>query len=281
MYFGCHVSIRRGYLEAARTAKAIGAGSFQYFPKNPRSLSVKSFDRRDAESCASFSEKHGLLSVAHAPYPTNLAVPPSELREATVRSILNDLQICEACGSIGLVVHFGKWKGDDALAGYRHIIETLNEVLREWEGRALVLLENQAGESGGMGTTLEELTQIRRLTARPEQIGFCFDTCHAFASGLWTGRNWDEVESTGRELQYFEHVRAVHLNDSRYPAASGKDRHANIGQGRIGEENLRFFINLSWLAKVPVVLETPVSTNFNHLQEIAWLKANARPAQGE
>ena len=273
MHFGCHISIRHGYLHAAKTAETIGAGAFQYFPKNPRSLSVKTFDRGDARRCADFSAKHGLLSVAHAPYPTNLAVPPSELRDATVSSLLNDLDICDACGSIRVVVHFGKWKGADPLQGYRAIIGTLNEVLDRWQGKALLLLENQAGEAG-MGTTLEELVQIRNLTVKPQQIGFCFDTCHAFASGLWNGDNWETVEEHMRRLHYLEHVRAVHWNDSRYPSGSCKDRHANIGYGCIGEERLRQLLGRSWLNRLPIILETPAASEGVHLRELAWLKKN-------
>jgi deoxyribonuclease-4 len=275
MLIGCHISIRRGYLEAAKAAKAMEARSFQYFPKNPRSLSVKTFDRRDAAACAEYCGKYGLVSIAHTPYPTNLAVAPSELRQATVRSLINDLDICDACGSVGLVVHFGRWKGEDALQGYRYIIETLNEVLSRWEGRALVLLENQAGEGAVFGTTLEELVHIRRLTVNPGKIGFCFDTCHAFASGLWRGDNWEEVERAGERMDYFRHVRAVHLNDSRYPAGSGKDRHENIGRGLIGETNLRNFISRPWLEHVPVILETPATSPDTRLRELAWLRGRA------
>jgi len=274
MPYGCHISIRYGFLRAAKTALAMNAGAFQYFPKNPRSLTIKKFDRREAEACAAFCAEHGLRSIAHAPYPTNLAIPPSELRQATVHSILNDLAIAEACGSIGVVVHFGKWKGDDPLEGYRYIVETLNEVLEQWEGRAMILLENQAGEGTVMGTTFEELTQIRSLTVRPESIGFCFDTCHAFASGLWNGRNWPEVEEAGRTLHYWDHLRAVHLNDSQYPSGMRKDRHANIGHGRIGEEHLRSLISRPWLRDIPVILETPHATADAHLRELAWMRQN-------
>jgi deoxyribonuclease IV len=273
MKIGCHISIRRGYLQAARTAAAIGAESFQYFPKNPRSLTVKDFDRKDAEACAEFCREYGLVSIAHTPYPVNLAVPPSELRNATVASLKNDLEIAEACGSVGIIVHFGKSKENDPLQGYKNIIQCLNDTLIGWQGRTLLLLENQAGEGSGMGTTLEEMVQIRKLSAYPDKIGFCLDTCHLFASGVWTGSNTAEWIRKGRELGYFEHLKALHLNDSVYPSASGKDRHASIGQGHIGADGFRtLFKLLAMPGVVPGVLETGAGPDGTHRDEITLVR---------
>jgi deoxyribonuclease-4 len=257
IHLGCHVSIRNGYLHAAKTARRLGATAFQYFPKNPRSLSVKPFAQTDAAACARFCREHGLVSIAHSPYPTNLAVGTEEERRKTAASLRNDLEIAEACGSVGVVVHFGSYRGDDLLQGYRNIIQCLNETLKGWNGKAYLLLENQAGDSGGIGATMEELTQIRRLCAVPERIGFCLDTCHAFASGVWNGNNWEQVEQKGKETGFFDAVKAVHLNDSLFPSGSRKDRHAPLGRGRIGlsaiEQLLRSLVDRD----IAFVLETP------------------------
>lgn len=275
MRLGSHVSIRRGFLEAAKMAKSIGADAFQYFPKNPRGLSVKTFDRRDAAKCAAFCREHHLVSIAHAPYPTNLAVEAEDKREWMKQSILNDLEIAEACGSLGVVVHFGDYKGKDLLQGYKNILQLVNEVIAEWNGNALLLLENQAGEGGALGTRLEELAQIRNLAAEPEKIAFCFDTCHAYASGLWRDGKWSEMFRCGEQLGYFEHVKAVHLNDSAYPSGSAKDRHANIGCGRIGETNWRDFLRSPFLQDAAVILETPAAAGHTHAQEISMVRGMA------
>jgi deoxyribonuclease-4 len=273
MYLGSHVSIRKGYLEAAKTALHIGARAYQYFPKNPRSLALKTFDRSDAEACAKFCRAHDLLSIAHAPYPTNLAVDDKVQRQVIIQSILNDLSIVEACGSVGLVVHFGKYKGKDPLQGYKNSLQCLNEVLSEWSGNALILIENQAGEGTRMGTTFEEFVQIRSLAAYPEQIGFCFDTCHAFASGLWTEDNWLEIVARGEELDYFAHLKAVHLNDSMFPSGSYRDRHANVGKGFIGQERMAQFLKTSYMQSIPIVLETPESHGFTHQDELTYVNS--------
>jgi deoxyribonuclease-4 len=269
MRIGCHVSIKQGFSGAAKTAESLGCGAFQYFPKNPRSLIIKQFDPMDASRCAEFTIQHGMVSVAHAPYLVNLATDDAKLANITKQSLLNDLTIAEACGSIGVVVHVGKFSGKDPLQGYRNIIQLLNEVVVHWTGSAYVLLENQAS---GIGTTLDELVSIRNLINQPERIAFCLDTCHAFASGLWDGNNWQHVEERGRELAYWEHLKVVHLNDSRFPSGSNKDFHANIGHGYIGDNSFRQLLHSPIMRDKPYVLETPSNPNLSVVQEIQHVK---------
>jgi deoxyribonuclease-4 len=272
MRFGCHVSISNGYTRAAQEARRIGGRSFQYFPKNPRNLSVKTFDRGDASACREYCRENNLLSIAHTPYPTELTIEETTLKKQTKQSLYNDLEIAEACGSIGVVVHFGKYKGKDPLQGYKNMIQMLNEVLSEWEGKALILLENNAGQGVKMGTTLDELVKIRHLCKEPNKIGYCLDTCHAFASTMWNGENLKEVIQNGEKLDYFSHLRAIHLNDSMYPTGSYRDRHANVGKGEIGEARMKEFLKIPFLSDVPIVLETPSSTSYTHQDEIKYLE---------
>ncbi|TLS35458.1 deoxyribonuclease IV [Pseudalkalibacillus caeni] len=274
MLFGSHVSIRNGYLSAAKTARERGGKSFQYFPKNPRSILIKKFDPVDAEKCAKYCKEHNLVSIAHTPYPTQLSLIEKEKQRKMADSITNDLEIAEACGSIGVVVHFGTYKNENhnPLEGYQLMIELLNNVLSNWNGKALLLIENNAGKSGKMGTTFEELVKVRKLVDFSEKIGFCFDTCHAFASGLWNGENWSEVEKKGKELGYFDHLKAIHLNDSKYASGSLRDRHENVGKGHIGVMYMKKFINSNLLRGIPMILETPSSTTYTHREEIAFLK---------
>lgn len=273
MKFGCHVSISRGYLNAAKQAKQINAFSFQYFPKNPRSLSVKQFNRNDAEACKQFCEENKLVSVSHSPYPTSLITENNEKRELVVQSLLNDLEITEACGSRGVVVHFSKPNQYlTILKNYELIIEMLNVILSQWNGNTKLLIENNAGFPGSFGTTLEEMVQIRKLSDYPEKIGFCLDTCHAFSCSLWNGDNWSELLNKGLKLGYFEHLEVIHLNNSKYPSGSGKDRHAPIfGAGYIKESQFEQLIDTSQLKNVPFILETP-KEEMSHEKEIRLLK---------
>ncbi len=277
---GGHLSIRGGYAKAAETAYRLGAGAFQYFPKNPRSLTVKDFDRRDAERCREFSRRNGILSVAHTPYPSNLAATPGDdsgQYERTVLSLRNDLEIAEACGSVGIVVHFGTYKDRNPLQGYQNIIQCINEVLNGWQGEAKLLIENQAGDHGDMGMTLEELVQIRKLCAAPELIGFCLDTCHAFAAGMWTGDGDQQFASKAEKLGYWDGLAAVHFNDSKYPAHSRKDRHARVGQGHIGEQGFLQLLEIKAIRKQPLILESETGEDGTYREDIErirrWVKA--------
>lgn len=274
MNIGCHLSIRQGFTKAAITAKELQANAFQYFPKNPRSLSVKSWNTQDAKACAEFCRKQGLVSIAHSPYPSNLAAEDKQSREATIISLRNDLEIAEACGSIGVVVHFGKYKGEDPLQGYKNIIQCLHEVLADWKGSAMLLIENQAGEGTQMGTMLEELVQIRSLSEHRDHIGFCFDTCHAYACGLWSTSTggWAELETKGKKLGYFDHLKAIHLNDSVYAGGMRKDRHAPIGKGAIGEARFREFLQSSSTHGIPLFLETPKDEIGSHAKEVEYVR---------
>ncbi|KAA0550056.1 deoxyribonuclease IV [Bacillus sp. BGMRC 2118] len=271
MLIGCHVSIRDGYLGAAKRAHQIGATAYQYFPKNPRSLSVKEINAQDASECKDFCKGHNIVSVAHTPYPTNLT-PSSDKRKLTIDSLLNDLEIAEACGSIGVVVHFGSQiDTHDPLKGYLVMIEMLNEVLINWHGDALVLLENVAGKPGVMGTTLEEQVQIRNLCKFPDKVGFCLDTCHAFASDEWTGEKYEDFMQKGNELSYFKHLKVIHLNNSKYENGSGKDRHANIDSGKIDISLIGKLLKEKSLSEIPFVLETPGEDHKNEINLVRGL----------
>ncbi|GAE34838.1 deoxyribonuclease IV [Halalkalibacter akibai] len=263
MFFGSHVSIRNGYLQAAKTALDLGANAFQYFPKNPRSIGVKNFDLEDAKDCATFCSEHNIASVAHSPYPTKLIPDNKDLEQQIIYSLQNDLEIVEACGSIGVVVHFGTTTKTDPLEGYKKMIDVLNQVLTNWSGTAKILLENNAGAGSDMGITLEEMVQVRSLTDFPDQIGFCFDTCHAFASGIWTGENWSLLEKKAIELNYFNELKAVHFNNSKYSTGQRKDRHANLIDGHITPSQLQEVLSTSSLSEIPFILETPKDESTN------------------
>jgi deoxyribonuclease-4 len=273
---GCHVSTRGGFGRAARRAWDMGAKSFQYFPKNPRSLAIKEVDAAAAADCFRFCREKGMPSIAHTPYPVNIAIGDTKgaaLYQATVASLQNDLTIAEACGSVGIVVHFGHLKSSDPLQGYKNIIQCLNETLAGWQGNAKILLENQAGQPGSMGITLEELVYVRNLADEPHKIAFCLDTCHAYASGVWVPGQTERFLERGHELGYWQVLTAVHFNDSKYPSGSGKDRHARVGEGDIGTEAmLRLILSPEFEGK-PVVLETEPGLDRTHRDEIEYLYA--------
>ncbi|MFX3635248.1 MAG: deoxyribonuclease IV [Candidatus Pristimantibacillus sp.] len=272
MRIGRHLSIRGGYAEAARTALAEGISCFQYFPKNPRSLVPKRFSLLDAGKCAEICKQHDIVSVAHSPYPTQLATVEDAARLRVVDSLLNDLDIAEACGSIGVVVHFGIYKGPEILTGYQSIIRTLDEVTSRWSGSAKLLIEIQAGEHTRMGTTFEELAQIRKLCANSDQLAYCLDTCHMFASGMWNGEANLEWADKAKQLGILDHVSAIHFNDSLYPGGAARDRHAVLGKGYIGAEGMKWLMSLPQLREVPFLLETPPDEDSTYVQQLNLMR---------
>ncbi|MFC5531896.1 deoxyribonuclease IV [Cohnella yongneupensis] len=267
MHIGSHVSTRGSYRQAAEHAVSIGANAFQYFPKNPRTLEPKTFSEQDASRCRAWCLDRGIASIAHGPYLVNPAAT-GEASDRMAACTLNDLAIAEACGSIGVVVHFGVHKGKDPLEGYRNIIQWINKVASDWHGDALILLENQAGDHGPMGTAPEEWVQIRSLCDEPDKIGFCLDTCHLFASGVWEPGGWQAFAERARKLRMWDSLRAVHLNDSLFQQGSRKDRHAPIGAGYIGEDGFREVLATPEIRKVPLFLETPTSEGRSHREQI-------------
>lgn len=269
---GSHVSTRGGYRAAAEAAAAIGGNAFQYFPKNPRSVGVKAWDVGDAANCKIWCGERGVVSVAHGPYPINPAAD-GERAERMALSTLNDLAIAESCGSLGVVVHFGVCKGTDPLQGYRNMIRWLDEVTAAWSGSALILLENGAGNHGPMGTTPEELAQVRSLCRKPDRIGFCLDTCHLFASGEWRAGQWELFDVRAEASGFWGGLAAVHLNDSAAANGSRLDRHAAIGAGKIGDAGFRALLRTPAIARSPLLLETPSVPGWTHREQLAAVRA--------
>lgn len=271
MQLGCHISVAKGFSKASKRAHELGAEAFQVFTKNPRALRPKKLDYPDAEKGVRFCREHNITLVAHTPYITNLSTPKEDLHEVTVRSIQEDLHIADTYGAVGAVVHCGKHVGEGVEAGTRRMVDTLNEILADYEGECRLLLENTAGQGSELGLSIDELVRIREATKHPEKIGFCFDTCHGFAAGVWKPDSFDDLVQTMEETGYLQDLVAIHFNDSKVPYNSRKDRHAKIGKGEIGSEGLAKFLCNEKFQGLPVVLETPVEKEDEYAEEIRFL----------
>jgi deoxyribonuclease IV len=271
MKIGCHISVAKGLTKAAQTAHELGAESFQVFTKNPRGLKPKQLNFADADQGRRFCEEHGITLIAHTPYITNLSTPKVDLHRVTVRSIREDLQIAEAYGAIGAVVHCGKHVGQGEEIGRKRMVETLNQILVNYEGRTKLLLENTAGQGTELGLMIEELVEIRQATEEPEKIGFCFDTCHGFAAGIWQMKTFPALLQAMKTYGYLPHLLVIHFNDSKVPYHSRKDRHEKIGKGKIGAEALALFLRVPQLEGMPIILETPVENEQEYAEEIKLL----------
>jgi deoxyribonuclease-4 len=271
MKIGCHISVAKGLYPAAKRAHELNAAAFQVFTKNPRGLRPKKLNLKDAEKGRNYIKEHDMTLVAHTPYITNLSTPKADLQEVTIRSIKEDLHIAEAYGAVGAVVHCGKHVGEGVEFGKKRMVETLNFILEEYQGTPKLLLENTAGQGSELGLTIEELVELREATDYPEKIGFCFDTCHGFAAGMWSYDTFAECVDTMKKTGYLNHLVAIHFNDSKVPFNSRKDRHEKIGKGEIGAEALSLFLKSDVFEGLPIILETPVEDESEYADEIAYL----------
>lgn len=272
MKLGCHISIAKGFPTAVENARRLGCESFQFFTKNPRAFKGKAADPAEAARGRALMAEYGLVAVAHAPYITNLSTPDPELQQTSIASLKLDLENAEAYGAVGCVCHMGKHVDMGIDYGMKRMAETLDLLLDEYKGSCLLLLENTAGQGSELGTTLAQCLEVRDLVAQPERIGFCFDTCHGFAAGAYRPADWQEFVRQARSSGYWDFLKAVHLNDSKHEHGSRRDRHANLGQGFIGEDGMAEILRSDAFAGLPVVLETPVETEDEYGPEMAWVR---------
>lgn len=275
MRIGCHLSVANGFAAMVRKGVALGADVVQYFPKNPKSYRPKPFNREELEREAAEVAGLGVVTVCHSPYVTNLSTPDPQLRELSISSIVNDLEIADAYGTPHLVVHCGKHVGEGTERGRQMMVEAIDEVLRRFTGRTMLLLENTAGQGTELGRTLDELLEIHAALEQPERVGFCFDTCHAFVSGVLDFDRWEAFVAAFTQPDFLSKVRVVHLNDSKAGFGARRDRHELVGRGEIGAERLARFLRLEAVADLPVVIETPVDEEEQYADEIrtarSWL----------
>lgn len=273
MKIGCHISISKGYSTAILNAQRLGCESFQFFTKNPRAFKGKDADPVEAEKGRKLLAETGLLAVAHAPYITNLSTPDDELQATSIASLKQDLQNAEAFGAIGTVCHMGKHVDQGVEYGMKRMVETLDILLDAYKGPTKLLLENTAGQGTELGTRIEQCLEVRSRVQQPDRIGFCFDTCHGMAGGAYTLDEWAAFMDLARSSGYMDHLKAVHLNDSKFDFGSRKDRHAKIGQGFLGAEGIAKILKSGLFDHLPVILETPVETEEEYGPEMAFTRS--------
>ena len=259
---GAHVSIAGGMPKSIERGEELGCTAIQVFVKNASQWKGKPIGD---EEVAAFRHHHDASEigpiVAHATYLINLAADnPANLAKSK-ETLGDELDRCDRLGISGLVVHPGAHLGQGIEAGLERISTSLVEILEARPGgMAKVLLENTAGQGTLVGFRLDHLARIRDATGMLDRIGICIDTCHAFAAGypLDDANGYAEFFSEFRSLFPTDCLRCIHLNDSKFPLGSKRDRHANLGQGEIGVELFERLVNDSELAGVPMVLETPL-----------------------
>lgn len=254
---GSHISSSKGYEAMGKTAVYMKADTFAFFTRNPRGGKAKEIRPQDVERYKKIAEEyHFGKIVAHAPYTMNACAAKEELREFAKNTMEDDLRRMEYIPGNHYNLHPGSHVGQGAETGIAKIAEILDQVLKpSWN--TTVLLETMAGKGTEVGRTFEELREIMdRVTCR-ERLGVCLDTCHVWDAGYDIVRDLDGVVAEFDRVIGLENLKAIHLNDSRNPLGSHKDRHAKIGEGEIGLEALSAVTRHPALRHLPFILETP------------------------
>ncbi len=254
---GCHLSCSKGFLHMGKEAVSIGATTFQFFTRNPRGSKAKALDLEDVRAYLAYAAKHGIEKiVAHAPYTLNPCAAKKETRAFALETMADDLERLESLPGAYYNFHPGSHVGQGIPAGIREIAGTLNEILRPGQ-KTVVLLETMAGKGTEVGSRFEELAAILELVKCQELVGVCLDTCHVYDAGYDIREHLEETLDSFDRVIGLDRLKAVHVNDTKNPMGSHKDRHEKIGEGFLGLEALRRVVHHPKLAGLPFCLETP------------------------
>ncbi len=276
MRLGTHVSSSKSLDLVFDRGKEVNAETIQFFVRSPRSWAWK--ERTDKEK-EDFKRKRSIHKieplVVHASYLFNLASGDKNLWKKSVNGVVEELTLCEELNIQYYVIHAGKAKGQKTEVAIQNIIDGLTEVFEKIELKnTYFLIETLAGQQGEIGKTTEEIKILMEPFEKYTNIGVCVDTCHIFAAG-YKINEWEGFISYKKELEEIiglDKVKVIHVNDSKAPFNSKKDRHEHICKGYIGCKGFEYFLNDEFFSTLPFILETPKKDDWD-LKNMATLRS--------
>ena len=270
---GVHVSIAGGLTQAVQHARALGCRTMQVFSKSPRGWAARPLDRHDTEQGRQLREQFRIGPFAvHAAYLINLAAAHEVLYQRSITAVVEELERCRLMGADFLVIHVGCVREGQA-DGLQRVSEALKRILDLSPPETRLLLENTAGERGELGSRFEELAELL-YRVRSDRVGICLDTCHTLAAG-YDVRSPAAVRRVIRELDStvsLSAVKLIHANDSKKGLACHVDRHQHIGKGEIGHGGFQAFLGHSGLRRIPMILETPKTSDADDLRNLRVIR---------
>ena len=274
LHIGCHLSSSKGFAAMGRQALELGADTFQFFTRNPRGSRAKDVDPADAAALVSLMAEHRFAPIiAHAPYTLNLCGAEEANRAFARNTMADDLRRMEFVPGQYYNFHPGSHVGQGMETGVSCIADALNAILTP-DQTTTVLLETMAGKGSEVGGRFEELREILDRVSLGNKMGVCLDTCHVSDAGYDIIHDLDGVLTEFDRVIGLSRLKAVHLNDSKNPPGSHKDRHACIGEGTIGMEALARVVRHPALRGLPFCLETPNELP-GYAREIALMRSLA------
>ena len=258
-----------------KEALSIDANTFQFFTRNPRGGSAKEIDPKDAVALTELVQEHNFAPLlAHAPYTLNLCSAKEDARNFARQMMNEDLARLEQLPCHLYNFHPGSHTTQEFELGVKQITEALNDIIQP-EQKTIMLLETMAGKGSEIGRTFEQLQQIIEGVHLKEHMGVCLDTCHTYDAGYDIVNDLYNVLAQFDQIIGLERLKAIHLNDSKNPFASHKDRHEKIGEGSLGLQTFINIINHPKLCHLPFFLETPNEVS-GYAEEIKLLKSHYR-----
>jgi deoxyribonuclease-4 len=276
MRFGFHISIAGGFSRIVERAKARDCETIQLFSRNPRGWKYSPLGEKDIEEFRSSIKVSGLFPIfLHLPYLPNIASPKSKFYERSIHSIATDLQRAEQLGAQYLIIHIGHRMESSEDQAIEAVSRGINQVFERVKNAVILLMENTAGQGTEIGYNFEQINKIIERVREKKRMGVCLDTAHAFEAGYDFSKK-DEIEKI---LEFFDKVVGLkrlhlfHLNDSKTPLGSRKDRHWHIGEGCIGLEGFRHLINHPLLKHLPGIMETPRKDTIEDLKNMKVIRS--------
>jgi deoxyribonuclease-4 len=277
---GCHISIAGGIDNSVKRAEGLGCSTMQIFSKNASTWREKILKKDEVESFRENLKDSNIHPVfIHASYLINLASPSDELYFKSINAFVEEMKRADILLTEPyLIIHPGAHTGAGEEYGIERIISALNIILEKSADlnlKTMILLEDTAGSGTHLGYTFRQLKRMMEGAKDRKKIGICFDTCHAFAAGYDLSHQ-EGIEQILEEFEKYiglDKLKVIHLNDSKYPLGSRKDRHMHIGKGYIGLENFKVLVNHKYLKDLPFILETPKNDEKDDLKNINLVKS--------
>jgi deoxyribonuclease-4 len=276
MRLGFHVSISGGFSLSVQRAYELGCTCMQIFSRNPRGWTVKPLDKADVAEFKKLRQQYDIAPVfVHTNYLINLASSKPDLYEKSIEQFVVDLERTEALGAEYLVTHLGSASGQEPQWMIERVSDALNMAIKLHPPRAMVLLENTAGEKGDIGYELEQVQEVISRLKDASRIGICYDTCHGFAAG-YDIRTKAGVEALAKKIKATVgtgRLKGMHLNDCLRDFNSHVDRHWHIGEGKIGLDGFKALLNHPMFKAVPKIMETPKETEEDDHRNMKTVKS--------
>jgi deoxyribonuclease-4 len=276
MRFGFHISIAGGFSKVVERANARVCETIQFFSRNPKGWKYDPLDEKEVEGFRASIQSSNFFPVfLHLPYLPNIASLESKFYKRSIDSIATDLKRAEQLGAQYLIIHIGHRLESSEDEAIEAVFKGINQAFERVKNAVILLMENTAGQGTEIGYTFDQIKKIIKGIHEFQRIGVCLDTAHSFEAGY----DLSKKDGLERTLECFDQtiglnrLHLLHLNDSKTPLGSKKDRHWHIGEGYIGLEGFRNLINHPLLKHLPGIMETPRKDTVEDLKNMKVIRS--------